>query len=74
VRPAIEFKKPEDERWDFLGNFTASDEEMAAARKLLKGRDDPLEVLHQLAGILFDTMDVLKKDGYQVRVVFKEDH
>ncbi len=74
MRAAIEFRKPGDDRWDFLGDFTAPPEELATARALLDGCEDPYDVIDSLSEILYDTLDILRKDGFLARVTFKEEN
>jgi hypothetical protein len=71
----IEFKKPTASEWDFLGRFTATPVEISELRALLEGLDDPYEVLDQIeVPIVRDALCILRDDGLESRVAFKEDH
>jgi hypothetical protein len=70
----IEFQKPAASRWETLGNFTASEKELTELQELLEGREDPFEVLDCITNrLIFDTLDILRSDGYRARVRFHED-
>ena len=71
----IEFKPHGARQWDFLGRFSASEEELLALRELLQSHDDLWAVLDRIPkGLLWDTLDVLRSEGYEARVSFVEDN
>jgi len=75
-RITVELQRPGEIGWDFVGSFTASESAVAALRELLKDRE-PYEVLEGIRAIdqlLFDTLDIIKSEGWLARVSFLEDH
>jgi hypothetical protein len=75
-RITVELQRPGEPGWDFVGSFTASESAIAALRELLEGRE-PYEVLGGIRAIdqlLFDTLAIIKSEGWAARVSFIEDH
>lgn len=66
---------PPGETWRPLGNFSAdSDAQMAELKALLEGRD-PFEVMDRVPNqMVWDVLDILRKDGCEARVEFHDDH
>jgi hypothetical protein len=71
----IEFRRPESAAWDSLGTFAAlSENDVAELREVLEGRE-PLDSIDQITNpLVADTLDILRKDGYLVRVTFPTDN
>jgi hypothetical protein len=71
----IEFKRAESTAWQRLSSLTPSAPELAELKAALDGRKDPYEILDRLAkGTAWDTLDVLRDDGFMLRVLFPENH
>jgi len=72
----VMFRKPGVAAWDTsLGKFTASENVITALAELLAERE-PYEALEQIRAIdqlLFDTLDILKADGFEVRLQCDDD-
>jgi hypothetical protein len=74
ARVIISMRRPGATASSSLGNFSASDGEIAELRELLEGRE-PFEVLECIPrGLIWDALDILRSDGYEARVTFHEDH
>jgi hypothetical protein len=70
----VELRKPEDPTWDRVGTFTAAPAEIAALREVLQRHESPFDALPFLPrGLLYDTLDIIKAEGWLARVVFLED-
>jgi hypothetical protein len=75
VRVLVEHRRQEDSTWDRVGVFAAAPEEIVALRSVLSRYENPFDALSQLpAGIVFDTLDIIKAEGWLARVSFLEDH
>jgi hypothetical protein len=75
VRVLIELRRPEDSTWDRVGVFSAAPDEIAALRSVLSRHENPFDALGQLpAGIVFDTLDIIRAEGWFARVSLLEDH
>ena len=67
-------RKPGATSWDLVGNFTASESEIAALREVLEGQE-PYDVLDKINHVLMrDVQNAVKAEGCQARVRFHEDH
>jgi hypothetical protein len=67
-------RQPGATAWDLVGNFSATEAEIAQLREVLEG-EEPFEVLHKIKNVLIsDTLDVIRAEGAQTRIVFHEDH
>jgi hypothetical protein len=71
----IEFKRADCTAWESLGALPASAPELAELKAALDGRKDPYEILDRLAkGTVWDELDILRDDGFMLRIAFPEDH
>lgn len=69
----IEFLPHGANHWERLGDFRASDSEIAELRAVLEGRD-PFEALADIKHpMMRDILDVLQKEGHDARVTFREE-
>jgi hypothetical protein len=74
VRVLVELRKPEAATWDHVGVFAAAPEELAALRSVLSRHENPIDALPLLPrGLLWDTIDVIRAEGWLARVRFVED-
>jgi hypothetical protein len=74
VHVTIHMKKPDATVWDSVGNFSGTEEEISELRQLLEGRRSPFEVMGEITNqLIWDTLDIIKSDGYQARIEFHTD-
>jgi hypothetical protein len=58
-----------------VGTFSAAPEEITVLREVLVQHESPFDALpHLPRGLLWDTLDVIKCEGWFARVTFLEDH
>lgn len=70
----IEMKPAGKTGWELLGNFSASDTELAVIRAALAKHESPYDALKELAPgtLIYDTLDICRSAGHAVRVLFED--
>jgi hypothetical protein len=72
----VELKRPGETQYHFVGRFRANETAVAALKELLAGRE-PFDVLDEIRAIdqlLFDTLEIIKSEGWAARVLCVEEH
>jgi hypothetical protein len=67
-------RQPGTSAWSTLGNFLASEEEILELREALAGHDDPFAAMGEITNqMVWDTLEAIKAEGCQARIVFHSD-